>query len=239
MPFRIDPLTRCSFAILHYFLPHRLRGLLSFLQFLKETLSLDISPEDLSTLLKSNNPVLNSWLWSLNNLPSRHSSLEAYMNEYRANLGAMMAQEKSSSGTVERLYAATHDKEYMDMMCSNIGYDLAHFSPWASDAGLEERHKELSARTASHIFRRSRAECEIVFLLTMIIMYLSTDFVDGLHDREAVSKRQLGFCRLLYNFFKLGNGGDSAKANAELGAAVMIGAYARELKSIEDCRLKV
>ena len=73
----------------------------------------------------------------------------------------------------------------------------------------------------------------------MIIMYLSTDFVDGLRDREAVSRQQLGFCRLLYNFFKFENGGDAAKANAELGAAVMTGAYARELKSIEDCRLKV
>merc|ERR1712117_243772 len=163
------------------------------------------------------------------------------MNEYRAILEAMMAQENTSSGTVERLYAATHDQEYMDMMCSNVGYDLAHSSPWASDAGLEERHKELSARTASHIFGRgrSRTECDIVFLITMIIMYLSTDFVDGLRDREAVSRRQLGFCRLLYNFFKLGNRGDNAKANVELGAAVMIGAYARELKSIEDCRLKV
>ena len=54
-----------------------------------------------------------------------------------------------------------------------------------------------------------------------------------------VSKQQLGFCRLLYNFFKFENRGDTAKANAELGAAVMIGAYARELKSIEDCRLRV
>ena len=98
---------------------------------------------------------------------------------------------------------------------------------------------EFIRRTAKHIFRRSRAECEIVFVLTMIIMYLSTDFVDGLQDREAVSRRQLGFCRLLYNFFKLGNRGNAAKANVELGTAVMIGAYARELKSIEDCRLKV
>ena len=73
----------------------------------------------------------------------------------------------------------------------------------------------------------------------MVIMYLSADFVDGLRDREAISRQQLGFCRLLYNFFKFGNGGDGAKANAELGTAVMIGAYARELKSIEDCRLKV
>ena len=73
----------------------------------------------------------------------------------------------------------------------------------------------------------------------MVIMYLSADFVDGLRNREAISRQQLGFCRLLYNFFKFGNGGDGAKANAELGTAVMIGAYARELKSIEDCRLKV
>ena len=54
-----------------------------------------------------------------------------------------------------------------------------------------------------------------------------------------VSKQQLGFCRLLYNFFKFENRGDTAKANAELGAAVMIGAYARELKSIESFRLRV
>ena len=98
---------------------------------------------------------------------------------------------------------------------------------------------EFTSRTANHMFRRSRVESEIVFLLTMIIMYLSTDFVDGLCDPEAVSRQQLGFCRLLYNFFKFENGGDTAKANAELGAAVMIGAYARELRSIEDCRLKV
>ena len=49
----------------------------------------------------------------------------------------------------------------------------------------------------------------------------------------------MGFCRLLYNFFKFENGGDAAKASSELGAAVMIGAYARELKSIESFRLRV
>ena len=95
-------------------------------------------------------------------------------------------------------------------------------------------------RTTNHILiGRSRVQSEIVFLVTMIIMYLSTDCVDGLRDREAVSRRQLAFCRLLYNFFKLDNGGDAAKASAELGAAVAIGACARELKSIEDCRLKI
>ena len=31
-------------------------------------------------------------------------------------------------------------------MTSSLWYELAHSSPWASDAGLEERHKELAAR---------------------------------------------------------------------------------------------
>ena len=125
-----------------------------FLQFLQGILSLDISSGDLSTLLGSNNPILNSWLWSLSNSPSPNPFLEEYMDEYRARLGEMMKKEDGSSGTVERLYAAAHDQDCMELMCSNLLYDLAHSSPWASDAGLEERHKELAAREAIYCMDR-------------------------------------------------------------------------------------
>ena len=51
-----------------------------------------------------------------------------------------------SSGKVERLYVLAHDQECVKLMCSNLMYDLSHSSPWASDAGLEERHRELASR---------------------------------------------------------------------------------------------
>ena len=53
------------------------------LQLLNESLALNISSEDLTTLLDSNNPILNSWLWSLTNVPCQHPFLEEYMDEYR------------------------------------------------------------------------------------------------------------------------------------------------------------
>ena len=119
-----------------------------FLQFLKDILSLDIPSEDLSTLLESNNPILNSWFCSLTNLPSGespHPFLEDYLEEYRARLGAMR-EVVGSGGMVERLYEGTNDPNFVKAMTSSIWYDLTHSSPWACDAGLEERHKELSAR---------------------------------------------------------------------------------------------
>ena len=51
-----------------------------------------------------------------------------------------------TSGRVERLYVLAHDQECVKLMCSNLMYDLSHSSPWASDAGLEERHRELASR---------------------------------------------------------------------------------------------
>ena len=52
------------------------------LQFLNESLSLNISSEDLTTLLDSNNPIVNSWLLSLTNMPCQ-PFVEEYMDEYR------------------------------------------------------------------------------------------------------------------------------------------------------------
>ena len=51
-----------------------------------------------------------------------------------------------SSGRVERLYVLANDQECTKLMCSNLMYELTHSSPWASDEGLEERHRELAYR---------------------------------------------------------------------------------------------
>ena len=53
-----------------------------FPQFLKGALNLDISSEDLSTLLENNNPILNSWIWSLTNSP-QNPFLEEYFEQFR------------------------------------------------------------------------------------------------------------------------------------------------------------
>ena len=76
---------------------------------------------------------------------SPHPFLEDYLEEYRARLGAMR-EEVGSGGMVERLYEGTNDPNFVKAMTSSLWYDLTHSSPWACDAGLEERHKELSAR---------------------------------------------------------------------------------------------
>ena len=54
---------------------------------------------------------------------------------------------------------------------------------------------KFTSRNASHLFGtgRGRVEYEIVFLLTMIIMYLSTDFVDGLRDPGMLFSADVNF----------------------------------------------
>ena len=51
-----------------------------------------------------------------------------------------------SSGRAERLYVLAHDQEWVKLTSSNLMYELGHSSPWASDKGLEERHRELASR---------------------------------------------------------------------------------------------
>ena len=90
-------------------LPSVKRGNPTPLQFLQSgSLSLDISPEDVATLIESNNPILTAWFWSLTNVSSRHPFLDDYLDEYRVRLRGMMGED--SSGTAARLYAAAQDE---------------------------------------------------------------------------------------------------------------------------------
>ena len=58
---------------------------------------------------------------------------------------------------------------------------------------------KFTSRNACHLFGsgRGRVEYEIVFLLTMIIMYLSTDFVDGLQDPGMLFSAVVSFAAVI------------------------------------------
>ncbi len=82
-------------------------------------------------------------------------------------------------------------------------------------------------------------DVEIKYLLIMVILFLSTDFVEGLVDEAAVRRKQESYCHLLYKYLKFKVGPEPGRAEAALGQAMLLGAHARELKEIEDKRLKI
>jgi hypothetical protein len=81
-------------------------------------------------------------------------------------------------------------------------------------------------------------DLEVRFILILIIVFLSSDFVDGLRNPKAVENLQLGFCHLLFKYLK-SRSGSSARAAGDMGQAMMMGAYARELTEIETMRLRI
>ena len=82
-------------------------------------------------------------------------------------------------------------------------------------------------------------DMEMKSILLTIIIFLSTDFVEGLHNPKAVEKLQLSYCNLLFKYLKSRSGGDRMQATTDMGKAMMMGAYARELCEIENKRLMI
>ncbi len=73
----------------------------------------------------------------------------------------------------------------------------------------------------------------------MVVIFLSTDFVDGLLDGAAIRRKQESYCHLFFKYLKLKVGSAPGRAEAALGRAMLIGSRARELREIEDKRLRI
>ncbi len=79
----------------------------------------------------------------------------------------------------------------------------------------------------------------VVHNLMELIIFFSTDFIDGLSDPERIQREQQKFSHLLFKYLKERRPNADRSVFSDFGKGLMMASYVREIKEIERKRLPV
>jgi hypothetical protein len=195
----------------------------------------DILDQDKKTLLEQNVPLLHVY-----NILAYLGRQNKYMEEFMARLLKII--KSNHHADLEIAKVKTEIEKRPVSRDNYLTYNHFFKSPWATEERLETRHRELTdkinAWNTETINENDAQDTMVVHCLMMLIIFFSTDFVDGLIDPKPIQRQQYKFCTLLHKYLK-SRSSKSSRSFSNFGHAIMICAYTREMRELENMRLPV